>query len=63
MQSETHRQDKVPLYCRKYHSDYQASPMSNFADYQDSLLVLLVMFSIFLVQAVYNILHLVENKG
>ena len=63
VQSETHRQDRVPLYCRKYHSDYQASPESNFADYQDFLLVLLVMLSIFLVQAVYSILPLVENEG
>ena len=37
-------------------------PESNFADYHDFLLVLLVMLSIFLVQAVYSILPLVENK-
>ena len=49
MQLETHRQDWAPLYRRKYHSDYQASPVSNLADYQDFLLVFLVMLSIFLV--------------
>ena len=45
VQPETQKTGYEFFVLQKYHPDYQASPMLDFADYQDFLLVLLVMLS------------------